>query len=389
MSDLLLNAENFGEKIYNRFPVKYRDDDLKNEIALYRYITAIGDSAFKDTIQNINGLLNLLDTSLLPDTFLPVILRHYGLNVDGIEDVPSKYLRHLLNGLPTAVRYRGNVGAIKYLLMCMLTDTEIAEEDITVTAPTDVTGGYLIEFNTHTEEETAEMQDFIFTRGVSNIINSFVPFFNYISFEVSNSYVSNVELSVTEEYSITNAVIEDSTSVIFDGTNYIEMPYSVSDDMYLEIEFTLTQKDGFLFGCRTSNTDNNSYAFAFYVGSAVVYPQFGTFRNSISCSLALNTTYKVILSANGCYVDGTLIKSFTENSFTGGSLYIGALNQNDVPTRSFQGTVSSVIYKSVSDNIPVEYTPCKMTDMESSEIINYGLRNGDNVYSCKPIQEQS
>ena len=42
----ILNSEDFGLKIYNRFPPKYREDDVGQKLALKRYLQALSDGGF-------------------------------------------------------------------------------------------------------------------------------------------------------------------------------------------------------------------------------------------------------------------------------------------------------------------------------------------------------
>ena len=39
----ILNSEDFGLKIYNRFPPKYREDDVGQNFALKRYLQALSE----------------------------------------------------------------------------------------------------------------------------------------------------------------------------------------------------------------------------------------------------------------------------------------------------------------------------------------------------------
>ena len=58
MSDLILSPEGFGTKIYNRFPPRYREDDVMQHLALKRYLDACGEGGFKYNIEELNGILD-------------------------------------------------------------------------------------------------------------------------------------------------------------------------------------------------------------------------------------------------------------------------------------------------------------------------------------------
>ena len=40
----ILNSKDFGLKIYNRFPPKYREDDVEQKYALKRYIQSLSET---------------------------------------------------------------------------------------------------------------------------------------------------------------------------------------------------------------------------------------------------------------------------------------------------------------------------------------------------------
>ena len=61
MDSNLLKSDDFGLKIYNRFPPAYREDDVKEKFALKRYLQVTGDGGFKYAIEDINGLTNIID----------------------------------------------------------------------------------------------------------------------------------------------------------------------------------------------------------------------------------------------------------------------------------------------------------------------------------------
>ena len=72
----ILNSEDFGLKIYNRFPPKYREDDVGQKLALKRYLQALSDGGFRYIIQDTNGLLDIKDPSR---TSLGILLNLYSM----------------------------------------------------------------------------------------------------------------------------------------------------------------------------------------------------------------------------------------------------------------------------------------------------------------------
>lgn len=109
----LLKSGNFGDKIYNRFPMKYREDDIDQNFALKRYLQAMGDGGFQFAIEDINGLTTLIDPDTIKAEFLPLLFRHYGLEV--FNGIPEEYLRYLLPRLGEIYTMKGSLQAIDYL----------------------------------------------------------------------------------------------------------------------------------------------------------------------------------------------------------------------------------------------------------------------------------
>ena len=51
MSNTLLSSEDFGLKIYERFPPAYREIDEHFNLALKRYLQSLSDGGFKYSIE--------------------------------------------------------------------------------------------------------------------------------------------------------------------------------------------------------------------------------------------------------------------------------------------------------------------------------------------------
>ena len=77
----LLNSEDFGLTLYNTLPPLYRAEDEKVSFALKRYLQTVSDGGFKEIIDEINGLINLIDPEKTPSEVLPIMFEHYGLKI--------------------------------------------------------------------------------------------------------------------------------------------------------------------------------------------------------------------------------------------------------------------------------------------------------------------
>lgn len=109
----VLDSSSFGEKIYNRFPMKYKSDDVENNYALKRFIFTASEGGFKYVIEDTNGLLDLINPSTTPEDILKILYKQYGTEV--FNGIPEEYLRNLLPHLSEAISYRGSLTSIDYL----------------------------------------------------------------------------------------------------------------------------------------------------------------------------------------------------------------------------------------------------------------------------------
>lgn len=109
----ILNSEDFGLKMYNRFPPKYREDDVGQKLALKRYLQALSDGGFRYIIQDTNGLLDIKDPSRTSLDILLNLYKQYGLEV--FNGIPENYLRSLLPYLSSAWKYKGSIDIIEFV----------------------------------------------------------------------------------------------------------------------------------------------------------------------------------------------------------------------------------------------------------------------------------
>lgn len=114
MSNLLLNSDDFGDKIYNRFPTKYKEDDVFNNYALKRYIQTAGEGGFKYSIEELNGLLDLKDKSNTPPEVLKLLAQELGFQY--FNGIPEAYLRYLIPRIPEIWGKKGTLDVVDYAI---------------------------------------------------------------------------------------------------------------------------------------------------------------------------------------------------------------------------------------------------------------------------------
>lgn len=131
----ILDSNIFGEKIYERFPTKYKLDDVEQNYSLKRFIFSASEGGFKYIIDETNGLLDLINPSVAPEKVLNILYKGYGLEV--FNGIPEEYLRNFLPVLSEACSYRGSLTSIDYISTSVTgikthSDIEVNEEDNSV-----------------------------------------------------------------------------------------------------------------------------------------------------------------------------------------------------------------------------------------------------------------
>lgn len=122
----ILDSEDFGLKLYNKFPPKYQADDVEQNFALKRYLESLADGGFKHAIDDVNGLMHIIDPNKVDEKFLPLLFSQYGLEV--FNGIPSNYLRYLLPRLSGAWSKKGSLSVIEFIsssLSGIKTNTEV------------------------------------------------------------------------------------------------------------------------------------------------------------------------------------------------------------------------------------------------------------------------
>lgn len=163
----LLKSDNFGQRIYDRFPMKYREDDIDQNYALKRYLQAMGDGGFQFAIEDINGLTTLIDPDTIKAEFLPLLFRHYGLEV--FNGIPEEYLRYLLPRLGEIYAMKGSLQAIDYVC------TSISGIKTITTVDYDENGNPTVKVKL---EMDVALGDFVpDVEQLNRILEKFIPFY--------------------------------------------------------------------------------------------------------------------------------------------------------------------------------------------------------------------
>lgn len=220
----ILNSEDFGTKIYNRFPSKYREDDVGQQLALKRYIESLSDGGFSPVIQDMNGLLDIKDTSRTPYDALLNLYKQYGLEV--FNGIPEPYLRYLLPRLSEAWSKKGSLSVIEFVtssLSGIKTSTNVTY---------DSKGNPFLEVRLEMDYNMGDY--FPDSKQFNRILRNFIPFYcdfvllyTYMFYESGSIFakdleagfnikdtkdeVGGIEGDIVENMSVTNNVQDSGT----------------------------------------------------------------------------------------------------------------------------------------------------------------------------------
>lgn len=108
-----LDSKDFGLKIYNKFPPKYREDDASQSYALQRFLESLSDGGFSHIIDDTNNLISLVNPNTVESKFLPILYKQFGLEISN--EIPENYLRYLLPKLGVAWSQKGTLSILEFI----------------------------------------------------------------------------------------------------------------------------------------------------------------------------------------------------------------------------------------------------------------------------------
>lgn len=106
---------------YKKLPQIYRDEDRKIGYPLKRYLESLIDGGFRGSIEDIEGILLLIDPESIPEKFFPYLLRSFGMQY--YPDIDISYQRKFLLNIGELIKRRGTYSCIQFLIK-VLTELE-------------------------------------------------------------------------------------------------------------------------------------------------------------------------------------------------------------------------------------------------------------------------
>lgn len=211
----LLKSDDFGLKIYNRFPPKYREDDVRENLALQRYLQSAGDGGFKFVIEDVNGLTDIINPDKIKAEHLPILFEHYGMEV--FNGIPEQYLRYLLPKLSEIYSMKGSLNSVDYVctsLSGIKTVTSVSYDEgdnplVTVKLEMDFNIGEFV-------PDTTQLH---------RILEKFIPFYCDLLIVYSYLFYETADISMAERtfMNIIDTKNEKSYLIYGQGERYFPM----------------------------------------------------------------------------------------------------------------------------------------------------------------------
>ena len=272
----LLKSDNFGQRIYDRFPMKYREDDIDQKYALKRYLQAMGDGGFQFAIEDINGLTTLIDPDTIKAEFLPLLFRHYGLEV--FNGIPEEYLRYLLPRLGEIYAMKGSLQAIDYVC------TSISGIKTITTVDYDENGNPTVKVKL---EMDVALGDFVpDVEQLNRILEKFVPFYCDLLTIYSYLFYETGDLETAEKDFLHILDVKNEKALIpyAKGTRYaptltdsigdhlLNSTFKLNESVYYDIDPDYTV-EVVTSQYKESGVFNKSKSTQYYRGKTNLYPK--------------------------------------------------------------------------------------------------------------------
>lgn len=277
----ILSSDDFGLKIYNKFPPKYREDDIGQNFALKRYLESLADGGFKYSIDEINGITDLIDPEKVDAKVLPILLKQYGLEV--FNGIPENYLRYLLPKVGEAFSKKGSLSVVEFIsssISGIKTSTEIAY-DSNDNPIIDV----ILEMDYNIGDYFPDVEQF------KRLLKSFMPFYcdmllvySYLFYESTvltakdvDHFMNITDTKLEDGYLQGTVILKDSASFSLSETSSLQC-----DEEYIDSSI-ITSSDEVI---RLKNGDNSIIEFKIpYEESASVQETLETLEDNVTETL--------------------------------------------------------------------------------------------------------
>ena len=198
-----LDPKNFGDKLYNSLPEIYRSSDKEVNFSLKRYLDSLADGGFEKVIEEINGILTLVDSDKIDEEFLPILFKNYGFDV--FNGIPTLYLRKLLPLVSDLYNLKGTTTAVEYLTSLVSGVKSYIELD------EEFSNNHIINVNLEMDYG-GRFNDMPDQDQLLRIIKEFVPFYCDVLVRYLYIFEEFIKLKVNEEEEL--KVIENLNPIV-------------------------------------------------------------------------------------------------------------------------------------------------------------------------------
>ena len=199
----ILKSDDFGLKIYNRFPLKYREDDITQNFALKRYIQSASDGGFAHIINDSNGILNLVDPSNIDGNLLHIMYNQYGLEL--FNGIPENYLRYLLPRMSEAWSRKGSLSVVDFI-----TSTLSGVKSVTETGHDDKGNPFVtvkLEMDYSMDSEYFPEVD-----QLNKLLENFIPFYCDLNIYYTYLFYENQSLKMGDIDEVLPTIINEEST---------------------------------------------------------------------------------------------------------------------------------------------------------------------------------
>lgn len=128
-----MTPQSLLDLLYNRkLPQVYRDEDRKIGYPLKRYLESLIDGGFCGSIDDIEGVMLLVDPENIPDKFFPYLYESFGLEY--FPDIDIVYQRKFLMNIGELIRRRGTFSSVQFLIKVLTgLEAELSYQDRVLT----------------------------------------------------------------------------------------------------------------------------------------------------------------------------------------------------------------------------------------------------------------
>lgn len=110
-----MTTQSLLDLLYNRkLPQVYRDEDKKIGYPLKRYLESLIEGGFCGSINDIEGVMLLIDPENIPEKFFPYLYESFGLEY--FPDIDIVYQRKFLMNIGELIRRRGTFSSVQFLI---------------------------------------------------------------------------------------------------------------------------------------------------------------------------------------------------------------------------------------------------------------------------------